>query len=203
VTDTLAETLSRAGVRQLHAAETEKYAHVTYFLNGGREEAWAGETRVLVPSPRDVGTYDKKPAMSAPEVARRFADEVATGEYGFAIVNFANPDMVGHTGVIPAVIEAVEMVDECLGVVVDALHAAAGVASSPPTTATPSRCWRRTASRTLPAYVQSFARRHGPGRRSATAAACRSRAHLPLAARRCAAGRDDRPPALDIDVRRQ
>ena len=127
VTDTLAETLSRAGVRQLHVAETEKYAHVTYFLNGGREQEWAGERRVLVPSPRDVGTYDKKPEMSAREVARRFAEEVATRAYGFAIVNFANPDMVGHTSVIPAVVEAVEAVDECLGVVVDAVTAAGGV----------------------------------------------------------------------------
>jgi 2,3-bisphosphoglycerate-independent phosphoglycerate mutase len=99
---------------------------VTYFLNGGREDEWPGETRILVPSPRDVGTYDRKPEMSARELARRFCDEVGRG-YGFAIVNFANPDMVGHTGSIPAVVEAVETVDECLGEVVEAVESAGGV----------------------------------------------------------------------------
>jgi 2,3-bisphosphoglycerate-independent phosphoglycerate mutase len=127
VTDTLAEVLARAGIRQLHAAETEKYAHVTYFLNGGREEVWTGETRELVPSPRDVGTYDEKPEMSATELASRFAADVEGGEYGFAIVNFANPDMVGHSGVIPAVVKAVETVDACLGEVVAAVERAGGV----------------------------------------------------------------------------
>jgi 2,3-bisphosphoglycerate-independent phosphoglycerate mutase len=126
VTDTLAETLSTAGVRQLHVAETEKYAHVTYFFNGGIEDEWPGETRMLVPSPRDVPSYDHRPAMSAREVAGRFAAEIGDG-YGFAVVNFANPDMVGHTGVIPAVVEAVEVVDECLGVVVEATRRAGGV----------------------------------------------------------------------------
>jgi 2,3-bisphosphoglycerate-independent phosphoglycerate mutase len=124
---TLAEVLSEHGVRQLHAAETEKYAHVTYFLNGGREEEWPGETRILVPSPRDVGTYDRKPEMSAPEVTRRFSDELGRG-HGFAIVNFANPDMVGHTGSIPAVVRAVETTDACLGEVLDAVERAGGVA---------------------------------------------------------------------------
>jgi 2,3-bisphosphoglycerate-independent phosphoglycerate mutase len=124
---TLAEVLSEHGVRQLHAAETEKYAHVTYFLNGGREEEWPGETRILVPSPRDVGTYDRKPEMSAPEVARRFSEEVGRG-HGFAIVNFANPDMVGHTGSIPAVVRAVETTDACLGEVLGAVERAGGVA---------------------------------------------------------------------------
>jgi 2,3-bisphosphoglycerate-independent phosphoglycerate mutase len=127
VDDVLAEALAEHGVRQLHAAETEKYAHVTYFLNGGREDEWPGETRILVPSPREVGTYDKKPEMSARELSRRFCDEVGKG-YGFAIVNFANPDMVGHTGSIPAVVEAVETVDECLGEVVDAVEREGGVA---------------------------------------------------------------------------
>jgi 2,3-bisphosphoglycerate-independent phosphoglycerate mutase len=126
VDDTLAEVLSRAGVRQLHVAETEKYAHVTYFFNGGREQEWAGETRILVPSPRDVASYDLKPAMSAEEVAERFCDEVGNG-YGFALVNFANPDMVGHTGVIPAVVEAVETTDRCLGRVVDRISRLGGV----------------------------------------------------------------------------
>jgi 2,3-bisphosphoglycerate-independent phosphoglycerate mutase len=126
VTETLAEVLAEHDARQLHMAETEKYAHVTYFFNGGRENEFTGETRILVPSPRDVGTYDKKPEMSAPEVARRFCDEVGNG-YAFAIVNFANPDMVGHSGSIPAVVQAVEAVDGCLGRVVDAVEAAGGV----------------------------------------------------------------------------
>ena len=123
---TLAEALSAAGARQLHVAETEKYAHVTYFFNGGVEAAWAGETRILVPSPRDVPSYDHKPEMSAREVAARFAAEVGSG-HRFAVINFANPDMVGHTGSIPAVTTAVEVADECLGTVVEATHAAGGV----------------------------------------------------------------------------
>jgi 2,3-bisphosphoglycerate-independent phosphoglycerate mutase len=126
VQETMAEVLAEHGVRQLHVAETEKYAHVTYFFNGGREQEWAGETRVLVPSPRDVPTYDLKPEMAAAEVAGRFAAEVGDG-YRFAIVNFANPDMVGHTGVIPAVIRAVEATDEALGRVVDAVDTVGGV----------------------------------------------------------------------------
>jgi 2,3-bisphosphoglycerate-independent phosphoglycerate mutase len=126
VPNTMAEVLSRAGARQLHCAETEKYAHVTYFFNGGREDEWPGETRILVPSPREVGTYDEQPEMSAPEVAERFAAEIGAG-YRFGVVNFANPDMVGHTGVIPAVVAACETVDGCLGKVVDAVGAAGGV----------------------------------------------------------------------------
>ena len=126
VTDTLAEVLSGAGATQLHAAETEKYAHVTYFFDGGVEEAWPGEERILVPSPRDVPSYDFKPEMSAPEVAMRVAAALADG-HRFCVVNFANPDMVGHTGVIPAVVKAVETVDGCLGQVVEATHLAGGV----------------------------------------------------------------------------
>jgi 2,3-bisphosphoglycerate-independent phosphoglycerate mutase len=126
VIETLAEVLARHGLRQLHVAETEKYAHVTYFFNGGREEEWPGEERILVPSPREVGTYDKQPEMSAPEVTRRFCEEVGKG-YAFAVVNFANADMVGHSGVIPAVVEAVEAVDRCLGGVVEAVEGAGGV----------------------------------------------------------------------------
>jgi 2,3-bisphosphoglycerate-independent phosphoglycerate mutase len=126
VEHTLAEELANAGARQLHTAETEKYAHVTYFFNGGVEQAWPGETRVLVPSPRDVPSYDHKPEMSAREVASRFATEIGKG-YRFAVINFANPDMVGHTGSIPAVRTAVEVADECLGVVVEATHAAGGL----------------------------------------------------------------------------
>ena len=123
---TLAETLARAGARQLHTAETEKYAHVTYFFNGGVEQEWEGETRILVPSPRDVPSYDRKPEMAAREVSERFVAEIGNG-YRFAVINFANPDMVGHTGSIPAVTTAIEVVDECLGDVVDATHAAGGV----------------------------------------------------------------------------
>jgi 2,3-bisphosphoglycerate-independent phosphoglycerate mutase len=127
VDDTLAQVLAEHGIRQLHVAETEKYAHVTYFLNGGREEEWDGETRILVPSPREVGTYDKKPEMSAPEVAERFCKALEDDGYGFAIVNFANPDMVGHSGVIPAVVQAVEAVDRCLGRVVETVQRFGGV----------------------------------------------------------------------------
>jgi 2,3-bisphosphoglycerate-independent phosphoglycerate mutase len=118
VSDTIAEVLSCHGLRQLHVAETEKYAHVTYFFNGGREEAWPGETRILVPSPRDVPSYDHKPEMSAVEVADRVVAEIGDG-YAYCVVNFANPDMVGHTGSIPAVKRAVETTDACLGRVVE------------------------------------------------------------------------------------
>jgi 2,3-bisphosphoglycerate-independent phosphoglycerate mutase len=126
VDQTLAEVLAEQGLGQLHAAETEKYAHVTYFFNGGREAEWPGETRILVPSPRDVPSYDHKPEMSAGEVAARVATEIGQG-YAFGVVNFANPDMVGHTGVIPAVIKAVETVDRCLGEVVAAVERAGGL----------------------------------------------------------------------------
>ena len=126
VPHTLAETLSAGGAPQLHVAETEKYAHVTYFFNGGVEAEWEGETRILVPSPRDVPSYDLRPEMSAREIASRFAAEIENG-YRFAVINFANPDMVGHTGRIPAVTRAVEVTDECLRVVVEATHAAGGV----------------------------------------------------------------------------
>jgi 2,3-bisphosphoglycerate-independent phosphoglycerate mutase len=126
VEEAMAEVLAEHGVRQLHVAETEKYAHVTYFFNGGREDEWRGETRILVPSPRDVPSYDQKPEMSAHEVTRRFCGEVGRG-YAFAVVNFANPDMVGHTGSIPAVTKAVETTDACLGEVVEAVESAGGV----------------------------------------------------------------------------
>jgi 2,3-bisphosphoglycerate-independent phosphoglycerate mutase len=126
VRNTLAEVLAAHGARQLHVAETEKYAHVTYFFNGGEEREWEGETRILAPSPRDVPSYDLKPEMSADEVAERFCDEVGKG-YRFAVVNFANPDMVGHSGSIPAVIAAVQATDRCLGRVVECVEAAGGV----------------------------------------------------------------------------
>ena len=126
VQKTLAEVLSTSGARQLHMAETEKYAHVTYFFNGGIEEEWEGETRLLVPSPRDVPSYDLKPEMSAFGVVEAFCPEIGSG-YRFAVVNFANPDMVGHTGSIPAVVAAVEATDRCLGQVVECVRAAGGV----------------------------------------------------------------------------
>jgi 2,3-bisphosphoglycerate-independent phosphoglycerate mutase len=128
VDETMAEVLAEAGLKQLHAAETEKYAHVTYFFNGGREQEWPGETRILVPSPREVGTYDKKPEMSAEEVASRLCEALEEDGYAFAVVNFANPDMVGHSGVIPAVVSAVETTDACLGRVVDTVERLGGVA---------------------------------------------------------------------------
>jgi 2,3-bisphosphoglycerate-independent phosphoglycerate mutase len=127
VCETLAEVLSEHGLRQLHVAETEKYAHVTYFFNGGREAEWAGETRILVPSPRDVPSYDHKPEMSAREVTTRFVAELDRGDYAFAVINLANPDMVGHTGSIPAAVKAVETVDECLGQIVEKVGGKGGI----------------------------------------------------------------------------
>jgi 2,3-bisphosphoglycerate-independent phosphoglycerate mutase len=118
---TLAETIAKAGGRQLHVAETEKYAHVTYFFNGGREQEYEGEEHCLVESPRDVPTYDHKPQMSAAAAATTFVEHWRQGNYRFGIINFANPDMVGHTGVIPAAVAAVEAVDAELGKVVEAV----------------------------------------------------------------------------------
>jgi 2,3-bisphosphoglycerate-independent phosphoglycerate mutase len=123
---TLAETIADAGGRQLHVAETEKYAHVTYFFNGGREQELEGEEHCLVDSPRDVPTYDHKPQMSAAGAADAFVSHWQKGDYRFGIINFANPDMVGHTGVIPAAVEAVETVDTQLGRVVEAVSARGG-----------------------------------------------------------------------------
>jgi 2,3-bisphosphoglycerate-independent phosphoglycerate mutase len=118
---TLAETIAAAGGRQLHVAETEKYAHVTYFFNGGREGELEGEEQSLVDSPRDVPTYDHKPEMSAAAAADSFVERWAEGAYRFGVINFANPDMVGHTGVIPAAVVALETVDTQLGRVVEAV----------------------------------------------------------------------------------
>jgi 2,3-bisphosphoglycerate-independent phosphoglycerate mutase len=123
---TLAEVIARRGDRQLHVAETEKYAHVTYFFNGGREEEWEGEKRCLVPSVRDVPTYDHRPEMSAQAAADAFCEQWARDGYRFGIINFANPDMVGHTGVIPAAIRAVETVDRCLAQVVGEVERSGG-----------------------------------------------------------------------------
>jgi len=121
----MAEILASAGLKQLHAAETEKYAHVTYFFNGGREEPFPGEDRELVPSQR-VSTYDLRPEMRAPGVASVVVTAIRSGRYDFAIVNFANPDMVGHTGDFAATLRAMAATDAAVGEVVDATLAAAG-----------------------------------------------------------------------------
>ena len=123
---TLPAVLAEQGACQLHVAETEKYAHVTYFFGGGEEEPYEGERRELVPSPRDVPTYDHKPEMSAAAAANAFVKAWGEDSPTFGIINFANPDMVGHTGVIPAAVSAVEAVDGCLGQVVEAVRSSGG-----------------------------------------------------------------------------
>jgi 2,3-bisphosphoglycerate-independent phosphoglycerate mutase len=122
----MAQVIAEDGGRQLHVAETEKYPHVTYFFNGGREQEWEGEDRRLVESPRDVPTYDFKPEMSASQAADAFVAGWREVEPRFGIINFANPDMVGHTGVIPAAVKAIEEVDACLGRVVETVLASGG-----------------------------------------------------------------------------
>ena len=124
---TLSHVVADQGGTQLHVAETEKYPHVTYFFEGGAEDPRPGERREMAPSPRDVPTYDHKPEMSAFEAARLFCDAWAEDRPAFGIINFANADMVGHTGVIPAAVKAVEAVDACLGQVVEAVQATGGV----------------------------------------------------------------------------
>jgi 2,3-bisphosphoglycerate-independent phosphoglycerate mutase len=126
VTQPLAAVLSEAGKQQFHIAETEKYPHVTFFLNGGREAPFTGEERALIASPK-VATYDLQPEMSAEGVKTRLLEAIKSGQHDFIIVNFANPDMVGHTGVIPAVVKACETVDAALGEVVPAVTAQGGV----------------------------------------------------------------------------
>jgi 2,3-bisphosphoglycerate-independent phosphoglycerate mutase len=120
LTNTLGEVLEKAGKKQIRSAETEKYPHVTFFFSGGREEPFVGETRLLSPSPKDVATYDLKPEMSAKDLANNLVPELQKGEVDFVCLNFANPDMVGHTGVFSAVVKAVETVDACLKQVVEA-----------------------------------------------------------------------------------
>jgi len=122
----LGETIARAGLKQLRIAETEKYAHVTFFFNGGEERQFDGEDRILVPSPK-VATYDLKPEMSAPEVTDKLVEAIGTGKYDLIVVNFANSDMVGHSGSLPAAIKAVEAVDACLGRLMEAVKKAGGV----------------------------------------------------------------------------
>ncbi|MGN6483919.1 MAG: 2,3-bisphosphoglycerate-independent phosphoglycerate mutase, partial [Thermomicrobiales bacterium] len=127
VKEPLAKVIADAGKTQFHTAETEKYPHVTFFLNGGREEPFPGEDRKMAASPK-VATYDLQPEMSAHEVKNYVIAAIRSGAYDFIIVNFANDDMVGHTGVIPAVVKAVETVDACIGEIVPVLLAAGGTA---------------------------------------------------------------------------
>lgn len=122
VQDTLGEYLSKKGLKQLHTAETEKYAHVTFFFNGGRETPFEGEDRILVPSPK-VATYDLKPEMSAYEVKDKLVTAIKEDKYDFIVVNFANGDMVGHTGIYAAIEKAVKAVDECVKEVVETAKA--------------------------------------------------------------------------------
>jgi 2,3-bisphosphoglycerate-independent phosphoglycerate mutase len=126
LTKSLPEIISGRGLNQLRIAETEKYAHVTYFFNGGDENIYPGEDRVLIPSPRDVPTYDLKPEMSAPEVAAEASRRISGGKYSLIVLNFANPDMVGHTGILSAAVQAAEVVDKCLNLVVSTMRATGG-----------------------------------------------------------------------------
>lgn len=119
ITDPLSKVYSDAGLKQLHAAETEKYAHVTFFFNGGVEAAWPGEDRILVPSP-SVPSYDQKPDMGTRDIADRVIKAIDTGQYALVVVNFASPDMVGHTGNLLATIKAIETVDVCVGQIIEA-----------------------------------------------------------------------------------
>ncbi len=125
VTDILGEVISNAGLTQLRIAETEKYAHVTFFFNGGREQEFPGEQRILVPSPK-VATYDMKPEMSAPEVTDKLVEAIKADTFDLIVVNYANTDMVGHTGDMVAAKKAVEAVDSCLGRVAEAVFAKGG-----------------------------------------------------------------------------
>src|SRR5262245_10332169 len=122
----LGETIAKAGLKQLRIAETEKYAHVTFFFNGGEERQFEGEDRILVPSPR-VKTYDLKPEMSAPEVTDKLVEAVGSAKYDLIVVNYANSDMVGHTGELAAAVKAIEAVDACLGRLMEAVKEAGGV----------------------------------------------------------------------------
>ena len=124
--NTLGEVVSNLGKYQLRIAETEKYAHVTFFFNGGKEEPYENEDRILVPSPKEVPTYDLKPEMSCYTVTEKLTEAIRSGKYDLVVANFANPDMVGHTGVLSAAIKAIEVVDECMGKVVDAVESMHG-----------------------------------------------------------------------------
>ena len=125
--DTLGEVISHNGLRQLRIAETEKYPHVTFFMSGGKEDQFEGEERILIASPK-VATYDLKPEMSAYEVTDALIDAIEADRFDAIILNFANPDMVGHSGLLEPTMKAIETVDECLGRIIDALHAKGGSA---------------------------------------------------------------------------
>ncbi len=126
VKKTMPEIIAERGMKQLRIAETEKYPHVTFFFSGRREETFPNEDRVLIPSPREIKTYDQKPEMSARQVTDRAIAEIESGKYDFIMLNYANGDMVGHTGVFEAAVKAVETVDECVGRIVEAIQKAGG-----------------------------------------------------------------------------
>jgi 2,3-bisphosphoglycerate-independent phosphoglycerate mutase len=124
----LGEIISREGLRQLRIAETEKYAHVTYFFNGGKEKPFPQEERCLIPSPREIDTYDLKPEMSAEVVTNEVLERLESDQYDVIIMNFANMDMVGHTGILPAAIKACETVDQCIGRIIKQIKSMGGIA---------------------------------------------------------------------------
>jgi 2,3-bisphosphoglycerate-independent phosphoglycerate mutase len=128
LTHVFGQVLSHEKIAQLRIAETEKYAHVTYFFNGGDEAVFEGEQRIMIPSPREVATYDQKPAMSANEVTQTVCEQIRSGKFKFIVLNFANMDMVGHTGILNAAIQACETVDNCVQKVVEAIWATKGTA---------------------------------------------------------------------------
>jgi 2,3-bisphosphoglycerate-independent phosphoglycerate mutase len=123
--ETFGEVIAKAGLKQLRIAETEKYAHVTFFFNGGRETVFPGEERILVPSPK-VATYDRQPEMAAPEVTGKLVAAIESGRFDVIVLNYANADMVGHTGRLDAAVKAVETIDKCLGRVAAAVEKAGG-----------------------------------------------------------------------------
>ena len=200
---TIAEVISEAGGRQLHVAETEKYAHVTYFFNGGREREWSGEERRLVESPRDVPTYDHQPEMSAEEAADAFCSAWGEGDFRFGIINFANPDMVGHTGVDPGGGERRRGGRRAASPGSSRRSTRpAAPASSPPTTATPSTCSSPTARPNTAHSTQPGAgdRHRRTGSSCARRHPRRRRADRPRPARHRPARRHDRRVAPDRPV---
>ena len=191
---TIAEVISEAGGRQLHVAETEKYAHVTYFFNGGREAEWEGEDRRLVASPRDVPTYDHKPQMSAEGAAEAFCSAWREDGFRFGIINFANPDMVGHTGDIPAAVSAIETVDRCLAEVIAAVHEGGGACIVTADHGNADYMLEPDGSAEHSAHDQPGAvDRHRAGDRARAGDPRRRRAHRARPARHRAARGNDRP----------
>ena len=191
----LGEVVAEAGRTQLRMAETEKYAHVTYFLNGGREEPFSGEDRIMVPSPK-VATYDLQPEMSAPELTDKAVAAIASGKYDLIVLNYANPDMVGHTGSLPAAIKAVETVDAGLGRIAQAIEKSGGALL---VTADHGNCEMmrdpQTGGPHTVAHHESgaaVARRRAQPRARCRGAACRHRADAARADGIAEAQRDDR-----------